>query len=56
MKQRGAPRRVTDLDVYKLRAWRPFKELCDELGISRTYAYQLRGGRELKKPCPEKSK
>jgi hypothetical protein len=55
MKQRvkGQPRRVTDLDIAKLRAWRPFKELCDELGINRSWAYHLRGGYQHKKPEPK---
>jgi hypothetical protein len=56
MKIRGAPRKVTDLDVYKLRAWRPFKDLCADLGISRDRGYHIRGGYQFKKPCPEKLK
>lgn len=52
----GPPRRVTDMNVYKILAWRNFKDLCDDIGVSVRMGRKIRQGYRFKKPCPEKSK
>lgn len=47
----GRPRLVTDEQVEKLRAWKPFKELAKELGISRSRASWAKKY-DYKKPSP----
>ncbi len=41
-KVRGRPRTITDDQLRQILAYRPFAKLCREVGVSRSYAYQLR--------------
>lgn len=48
----GGPRKLTDAQVAKLREWKSFKELCQEIGISVSQGQKVRRGYYHKQPSP----
>lgn len=49
----GGPRKLTDAQVQKLKEWKPFKELCREIGISVSQGQKVRRGYYYKQPSPD---
>lgn len=48
----GKSRKVSDAEVRLLREWRPFNQLCREIGISVTHGRAIRKGYYHKQPSP----
>lgn len=49
---KGKRRKYTDAQVRKLREWKPFADVCREIGIRPGYGYQIRNGYYHKQPSP----